>query len=590
MQEPVVVSPPANQRVLAPQFVIQVRHQLGEILCTAPLADTCPAVDTGGYTVITTLNWQLQRLAEKWTQAGARGPNAADPAAYVKAVGVPYQDWIKNLVGAGVNNAALAAVDYRTGQVLAYAGSAGFYLPGNKQFQPQFDVLEDGWRQPGSAFKAINYLVGIDDHTLTEASMFMDVTTDFGGGYTPTDADLLERGPVLLSDAIHVSINIPAVKAAIEIGPERVFQRSKDFGLRYQSATFTAGSSIGIGTLEVHMIDLISAYGAIANGGVLIPRTTILEVRNAGGQKIWPAAGAVPQGSVAASPQGAFIMTDILAGNTDPAQNPFWSKRAIYDGTTRRPATLKTGHHERHQGPHRDGVRGTTGRPAGPGAGGRRMDGQLGQLGAAIGRGLPRVGSLALAGLHDRRHEGPADRRLPATGGRGPGQGRCVLGHEARTVLHQDGHQVVHRRDGANPGGQHEGRDRGGLRVRQPVAGRLCRAAGGQGLPGPQRRRERLPAVEVVQRWLDCAGHARVRRRRAGRSKTRTSYFYETGVWNPYGSWWGAPFPPTKTCDIASPSPSPEPFPSFGPPPSFDPNASPSPGPGDSIPPPTTGP
>src|SRR5664280_2885609 len=67
-----------------------------------------------------------------------------------------------------------------------------------------------------------------------------------------------------------------------------------------------------------------------------------------------------------------------------------------------------------------------------------------------------------------------------------------------------------------------------------------------------------------------------------GPEKTRTSFFYETGVWNPYGSTWGAPFPPWQTCDLFVPSPSPEPFPSF---PSFDPNASPGPSPSDSIPP-----
>jgi len=55
-----------------------------------------------------------------------------------------------------------------------------------------------------------------------------------------------------------------------------------------------------------------------------------------------------------------------------------------------------------------------------------------------------------------------------------------------------------------------------------------------------------------------------------GPEKTRTTYFYESG-WKPYGSTWGAPFPPTATCDIFVPSPSPSPSPSF------DPNASPGP-------------
>jgi membrane carboxypeptidase/penicillin-binding protein PbpC len=43
------------------------------------------------------------------------------------------------------------------------------------------------------------------------------------------------------------------------------------------------------------------------------------------------------------SPQTAFIITDILAGNTQPKTNPFWGEWAIYDGHTRRPAAYKTG-------------------------------------------------------------------------------------------------------------------------------------------------------------------------------------------------------------------------------------------------------
>ena len=118
--------------------------------------------------------------------------------------------------------------------------------------------------------------------------MFMDVVTDFGGGWTPVDADRMERGPLRLRQALQVSLNIPAIKAAIRIGPDRVYERAKDFGIRYQSPTNPGGAAIAIGTVEVHMIDLIGAYGAIANGGVLMPRTTILEVRNARGEKIWP--------------------------------------------------------------------------------------------------------------------------------------------------------------------------------------------------------------------------------------------------------------------------------------------------------------
>src|SRR5207302_9745795 len=108
------------------------------------------------------------------------------------------------------------------------------------------DVLSDGWRQPGSAFKPINYITGFEAHTITPATVFMDVTTDFGGGYVPTDADLLERGPVRMRDALMFSLNIPAVKAAMLDGPDAVFAEARKFGIQFQSATNPAGASIGI--------------------------------------------------------------------------------------------------------------------------------------------------------------------------------------------------------------------------------------------------------------------------------------------------------------------------------------------------------
>ncbi|MBP1705826.1 MAG: family penicillin-binding protein, partial [Chloroflexi bacterium] len=342
-EEPVVLTPPAAQQKRAPQFVLVVRKELTRILCGESQATNCPKVDTGGYKVITTLDWKMQRIAERWVDAAGRGPNQKSPATYLKKLKVPYRAWIRNMVGRGVHNAAVAAVDYRTGQVWAYAGSANFYAKGNKKFQPQFDVLEDGWRQPGSAFKPINYLIGIDDKTLTAATMFMDVKTAFAKGWSPNDADRLERGPLRLRTAIQGSLNIPAIKAAIRIGPSRVWQRAKDFGIRWPTSKFEGGASIGIGTEALHMIDLISAFGAIANGGVLVPRTTVLEIQDANGNKIYPVAGQKVTGKRVVSAQAAYIMTDILASNTNPSTNPFWGRRAIYDGSKRRPAALKTG-------------------------------------------------------------------------------------------------------------------------------------------------------------------------------------------------------------------------------------------------------
>ena len=349
LQEPIIIQKQSAITWRAPHFVWQVRHQLGAILCGEPNADDCPKIDTGGFQVTSTLDWKMQKVAEKWVKAAAIAPNVKGGMAatlkYLSDNKTPSQQWIRNLVGRGVFNAALGAFDYRTGQVMAYVGSAGYYAaPRGKKLQPQFDVLSDGWRQPGSSFKAINYITGIDDHTKTAASMYMDVVTDFGGGYAPGDADLAERGPLRMREALNLSLNIPAIKNAAEVGPDHVFAEAQKFGIKFQKSTNQAGVSIGIGTLELHYADLISAYGAIANGGLLMPRTFILSIKDADG-KPYPTtiAGVSQSGQQVVSPQAAFVMTDILAANTDPAQNPFWSLRKITDGSKRRPAALKTG-------------------------------------------------------------------------------------------------------------------------------------------------------------------------------------------------------------------------------------------------------
>ena len=168
-----------------------------------------------------------------------------------------------------VRNGALVAIDYQTGELIAYVGSAELLpcVEADKEFQPQFDVVGQGFRQPGSAFKPFNYVVGIDDGAMTAGDMFMDVGTDFGGGYTPSDADNLERGPVRVRDALQFSLNIPSVKAMAVNSPEHVFARAKDFGMTFQRETTDAGLALALGVAETRPIDLVAAYGTLANGG-----------------------------------------------------------------------------------------------------------------------------------------------------------------------------------------------------------------------------------------------------------------------------------------------------------------------------------
>ncbi len=575
--EPVILTPPASQKWLAPQFVWQVRHELGTVLCPST-PDACEQVDTGGYKVITTLDYRLQAIAEKWVKAAGIAPNQKNTAAYLKSINVPYEQWIKNLKGRGIYNAALGAIDYRTGQIVAYVGSADYYAaPRGAKFQPQFDVLANGWRQPGSSFKGVGYLAGIEDHVTTAATMFMDVVTNFGGNYTPGDADLTERGPVRLREAIQLSLNIPAIKAAIIEGPDKVFNFAKQMGIVWQNKTNPGGASIAIGTVEVHFIDLIGAYGAIANSGKLMPRTTLLSVTeppsqaDPTGKVDWPPASGLQPGRQAVSPQAAFIMQDILASNTDPKANPFWSIRAVYSGKVRRPAALKTG-------TSTDEIdlaaMGFLAPPKDPKAEALAVGAWMGNSdNSAPPNGtvaLETAASLWQSFLEDASKGTPVAQfaahppgvvqaAVDANSGMLPGP------YTQRTIKEWfiDG-TVPTQVDDTKVGVQIDS-----------ATGLLWQA----GCLGP----------EVTKGYLDFSnvepGHptwgpytrgwvARARRGvgvRGGPKNTPTSYFHFGSVY-PFGATWGAPFAPTKTCPIGGPPPSPSPSPS----PSESPSPSPS--------------
>ncbi|MFL5718452.1 MAG: transglycosylase domain-containing protein [Chloroflexota bacterium] len=349
LAEPVVLAGDQPRKMKAGHFDWQVRRQLESILGDAK------AVETGGYTVITTLDTKAQDLAEKWLTAGAIVPNISRKKgdALLKSLKIPKSDqkWIRALRGKDLHNAALVALDYRTGDVLAYAGSAGYNQDAltSRKFSPKFDAAGDGSRQPGSAFKPIVYASAFDSRRLTPGSLLLDITTEFNARekWAPRDADQLERGPVLVRKAFQYSLNIPAIRALQRVGNDQVDKTAEALGLRFtggRDAFLQAGLAGAIGTVEVKPIDLTSAYGTIANGGVRVPPRMILEILGPDGKVVYKAAD--PEGTQAISPQAAFLVSDIIAGNTDKKQNPIWAaKLAIYNGKggSRRPAAVKTG-------------------------------------------------------------------------------------------------------------------------------------------------------------------------------------------------------------------------------------------------------
>jgi membrane carboxypeptidase/penicillin-binding protein PbpC len=162
------------------------------------------------------------------------------------------------------------------------------------------------YRQPGSAFKPLVYAtlfeLGYPDKTI-----IFDVPTDFGN-YKPNNFDKKFKGPVTLRQSLAESRNIPSVKVFYLAGPERVINLAKKFGMTYLKDWQNYGLSLGLGTAEVRMIDLIKFYSALANDGKLVSQTLILKIIK--DKKI--VYEYKPQEEQIISPQTARILNDIL--------------------------------------------------------------------------------------------------------------------------------------------------------------------------------------------------------------------------------------------------------------------------------------
>jgi peptidoglycan glycosyltransferase len=572
--DPVILAPQLGVQWRAPHYVWQVREELAGILCPEAQTDDCEKIDTGGYRVTTTLDWKMQQTTEKWVYVASRATNLKNTRTILKSYKIPSgdYDWLLNLRGKNLHNGAAAVMDYRTGEILAYVGSGSYTAKGTKKFQPKFDVLSDGWRQPGSSIKPINYAIGIDDQTMTAATMFMDVVTDFGKGFTPTQADKLERGPVRLRSALQFSLNIPSIKAGLMNGLDHFYERSRDFGIEYVPGSNPV-ISMGIGTLELHPIDLLGAYGTIANNGVLMPRTTILKVVDAEGKVVYPVANAAkPKGEQVISPQAAYIITDILAGNTNTKINPYWGEWAVYSGKTRRPAAYKTGTTNDNRDVHAYGYlapptdKNAPALAVGVWMGNSNNDPNTDTLSlsssAPLWSRIMRDVSKGLPIATWKQPTGLVTATVDAFSGMKPGP------FTRKTVkeLFIKGTQPTETDD-----------------LRRVVE--IDAATGDlwqDGCAGPKRTVGVLDFSNVEENFPTWQKYDRAWAKRAARGagvsggpeRTRTSYFYSNSF-APYGRSWGGSFAPTKLCKPPAPTPSPPCDPIFG---LFCPSDAPPPG------------
>jgi penicillin-binding protein 1C len=241
-----------GQDLKAPHFSIYVKNLLEEKY-------GAKLVQEGGLKVTTTLDIKLQNMAQK----AVKDQVAAE----------------KHLQ---VSNGAAAIQNVRNGQVLAWVGSKNYFA---KDIPGQYDIVSQALRQPGSALKPFNYLTGFEKG-YTPATMFLDIRTDFGGGYKPGNYDDREHGTVSVRPALGNSYNIPAVKMLAVNSVGGVIDTMKRLGITTLNDPSQYGLSLTLGGGAIKLKELTNAYAILGNGGKQVKTTVILKVTDSSGNII----------------------------------------------------------------------------------------------------------------------------------------------------------------------------------------------------------------------------------------------------------------------------------------------------------------
>lgn len=185
------------------------------------------------------------------------------------------QDYTENTLGnevnsyrgMGVGNAAVILIDNHTHTLVAYVGSAGF---NENQFQGQVDGAS-ALRSPGSALKPFLYALAMDRGLITPKTILQDIPQNFNG-YRPLNYDETFRGRLPASQALALSLNIPAVDLANRVGVDLFNEKLSRGGLKWiGERKKTLGLSVILGGCGVTLTELTSLYSCLATGGIKFP-------------------------------------------------------------------------------------------------------------------------------------------------------------------------------------------------------------------------------------------------------------------------------------------------------------------------------
>ena len=145
---------------------------------------------------------------------------------------------------------------------LAPDGAIRALIGGRNYSKSQFNRAVDARRQPGSAFKTFVWQAALERGYLP-SSVLVDEPVRIGT-WSPQNYDHRFRGDVTLSAAFAKSLNTIAVKLVREMGSKRVAATARRMGI---TTPLEKNASLALGTSEVSLLELTSAYAPFANGG-----------------------------------------------------------------------------------------------------------------------------------------------------------------------------------------------------------------------------------------------------------------------------------------------------------------------------------
>lgn len=210
-------------------------------------------------------------------------------------------------------SAAVLLADHRSGEILAEVGAADW----TDSASAGFVDMTRAWRSPGSTLKPFVYGLAFDQGLAHPETLIEDRPTAFGR-WQPQNFDRHFRGTVSLRNALIWSLNIPVVKLAQALGPNRIAQTLERGGIALRLPGQRPGLAVVLGGTGATLQGLAQGYGALARGGHGITLSAL------------PGA-ARPLPAAMFGPVAAWQVGHILAQNPAP------------QGARQRPLAYKTG-------------------------------------------------------------------------------------------------------------------------------------------------------------------------------------------------------------------------------------------------------